>query len=99
MKIQKIISRLILVLLLGFLCTCNSNTQQSNRAAYSFVGIGDDPDRYDGEEVYVCTGGSSKKYHSSADCKGLRSCGGNIEKVYLEFAEEKGRTPCKMCYK
>ena len=89
----------IKILLFFTVLSCDSNHQQSNSVSYSFVGVGDDPDRYDGEEVYVCTGGSSKKYHSSAYCKGLRSCGGNIEKVYLEFAEEKGRTPCKMCYK
>lgn len=89
----------IAILLFFTVFSCNSKTQQSNHSTYSFVGIGDDPDRYDGEEVYVCTGGSSRKYHRLSNCKGLRSCGGNIEKVYLEFAEEKGRTPCKMCYK
>lgn len=96
---MKIILKIALIICVLDVVSCNDNRRQLNHTTYSFVGIGDDPDRYDGEEVYVCTGGSSKKYHSSAYCKGLRSCGGNIEKVYLEFAEEKGRTPCKMCYK
>ena len=53
---------------------------------------------YSGEHVYICTGGSSKKYHSKPTCKGLRSCSKDIEYVYQSYAEERGRTPCKWCY-
>lgn len=50
--------------------------------------------------VYICTGGSSTRYHRKADCWGLQSCKGSIKKVTKEEAEKKyHRTPCKVCYK
>lgn len=48
--------------------------------------------------VYICTGGSSKRYHCDRDCKGLSRCSGEIEEVSEEEAEDMGRTPCKICY-
>lgn len=57
-----------------------------------------DQDSYGGDEVYVCTGGSSKKYHSTPDCRYLENCKGEVREVDQRFAEEKGRTPCRMCY-
>ena len=57
-----------------------------------------DQDSYGGDEVYVCTGGSSKRYHSSPDCRYLDNCKGEVREVDQQFAEEKGRTPCKACY-
>lgn len=49
--------------------------------------------------VYICTGPSSKRYHSTSNCRGLGSCSGNVVKMSLAKAREKGRTPCKICYK
>ena len=51
-----------------------------------------------GDNVYICTGGSSKRYHCDPDCKGLSRCSGEIEEVSEEEAEDMGRTPCKICY-
>lgn len=48
-------------------------------------------------KVYICTGGSSKKYHATASCTGLRSCKGKIVKMDKAEAEKLGRTPCKIC--
>lgn len=48
--------------------------------------------------VYICTGGSSKRYHSNPKCKGLSNCQAEIKKVSKSYAETKGRTPCKLCY-
>lgn len=48
--------------------------------------------------VFICTGSSSKRYHSDRDCKGLSRCSGEIEEVSEEEAENMGRTPCKICY-
>lgn len=48
--------------------------------------------------VFICTGSSSKRYHSDRDCKGLSRCSGEIEEVSEEEAEDMGRTPCKICY-
>lgn len=48
--------------------------------------------------VYICTGGYSKKYHSSSGCRGLDNCKGQIIEVSLYDAINKyGRTPCKIC--
>lgn len=51
-----------------------------------------------GDNVYICTGSSSKRYHCDPDCKGLSRCSGEIEEVSEEEAEDMGRTPCKICY-
>lgn len=51
-----------------------------------------------GDNVYICTGGSSKRYHCDPDCKGLSRCSGEIEEISEEEAEDMGRTPCKICY-
>ena len=57
-----------------------------------------DDDSYGGDEVYVCTGGSSKRYHCDEYCTGLDRCKGEIKSVSVEYAEDKGRTPCKKCF-
>lgn len=48
--------------------------------------------------VYICTGGSSKRYHKTNKCKGLRNCGGRIIAISQADAEDMGRTPCQICY-
>lgn len=50
------------------------------------------------DNVYICTGSSSKRYHCDRDCRGLSSCSGEIEEISEEEAEDMGRTPCKICY-
>jgi hypothetical protein len=52
----------------------------------------------DTDKVYVCTGKSSKRYHKTDKCKGLRSCSRDIIAVSVAKAKGMGRTPCKMCY-
>ena len=47
--------------------------------------------------VYICTGGSSKRYHATSSCRGLDNCQGDIIKVTVEKAKSIGRTPCKIC--
>ena len=49
--------------------------------------------------VYICTGGSSKRYHKTDSCKGLDNCQASVKKVTLAYAEKIERTPCKICYK
>ena len=36
-----------------------------------------------GSEVYVCTDGSSKKYHSDKDCRGLGNCKSTPKNIKL----------------
>lgn len=49
------------------------------------------------KKVYICTGSSSKRYHSRKNCRGLSNCGGSIKEITIEQAEKQGRTPCKIC--
>ena len=50
------------------------------------------------DNVFICTGESSERYHCDRDCRGLSRCSGEIEEVSEEEAEDMGRTPCKICY-
>lgn len=47
--------------------------------------------------VYICTGPSSKTYHTSPKCNGLRNCSKEIKKVTKQQAEQMGRRACKVC--
>ena len=50
------------------------------------------------EKVYICTGSSSKRYHKSSSCRGLKRCSGEIIRVSKSDAIERGKTPCRICY-
>ncbi|MCO6148427.1 hypothetical protein [Flavobacterium sp. NRK1] len=45
-------------------------------------------------DVYLCNTKGGKKYHFTKDCQGLRNCKGEIIKVTLKEAKEKGKTIC-----
>ncbi|MFT4696891.1 MAG: hypothetical protein ACI9SJ_000007 [Flavobacteriaceae bacterium] len=45
-------------------------------------------------EVYICTGKYSKKYHYTNKCRGLSNCKGSIKEVTLSDAKNFGRTLC-----
>lgn len=47
-------------------------------------------------EVYICKGGSSKVYHKTENCRGLKFCSSNVEKVSEEDAIKLGRRKCKL---
>lgn len=53
---------------------------------------------YKSETVYICTGPSSKRYHKSNHCKGLRRCSGEVISVSKSKAVAQGKTPCKICH-
>lgn len=48
--------------------------------------------------VYICKGTSSKVYHKSENCRGLKFCSTNVEKVYEDSAIKLGRRKCKIEY-
>lgn len=50
------------------------------------------------EDVYICTGGSARKYHRWSGCRGLNKCRGAIKKISIQNARRMGRNPCKVCY-
>lgn len=47
-------------------------------------------------EVYICKGNSSKVYHKTENCRGLKFCSSNIEKISEESAIKLGRRKCKI---
>ena len=87
----------VLLLAIILMASCSSSSKKSAdvepekkvSAAKSADSVGN---------VFVCTGGSSKRYHCDQYCKGLSRCSGEIEEVSEEEAEDMGRTPCKICY-
>lgn len=85
----------VLFLLLLALLSCGGNKQDSpnDKKAYNIL----NELRYD--EVYVCKGKYSKRFHNDMDCKGLMNCRGGIEIMTIEEAEDLGKTPCGYCYK
>jgi hypothetical protein len=57
----------------------------------------EDCDATDGK-VYICTGGSSKCYHSNSGCRGLNKCSKEIKVITENEAQQMGRRKCKICY-
>jgi hypothetical protein len=50
---------------------------------------------YATDEVYVCMGPASEKYHFKKNCRGLSNCSTDVEKVSLKKAtQELKRTLC-----
>jgi hypothetical protein len=49
-------------------------------------------------DVYICKGGSSKVYHKSEKCRGLKFCSTNVDKVSENDAIKLGRRKCKLEY-
>jgi hypothetical protein len=49
--------------------------------------------------VYICKGGSSKVYHKSNKCRGLKFCSTNVDKVLENDAIKLGRRKCKIEFK
>ena len=49
-----------------------------------------------GQTVYISTGSSAKKYHSTSSCRGL-SNSKYITSISIEEAQGIGRTPCMIC--
>lgn len=47
--------------------------------------------------VYICTGGSATKYHSTPNFRGLNRCKGDVIKISIGDARNQGRTACKIC--
>lgn len=49
-------------------------------------------------KVYICVSKNAKRYHCDRDCRGLQSCKHEIRIVTIKEAQERGLTPCKVCY-
>lgn len=53
----------------------------------------------DTDEVYICTGPYSTKYHDNSNCRGLGNCSEDIDNISLSDAEDDGYVSCEICYK
>ena len=51
---------------------------------------------HDGDNVYICTGLYSKKYHSTDKCPGLSGCKASIIEIPIEEARTNYK-PCRNC--
>jgi uncharacterized lipoprotein YajG len=88
---------IVLLLAIILMASCSSSSEKS---------AGVEPEKKESavksavssDNVFICTGSSSKRYHCERDCKGLSRCSGEIEELSEEEAEDMGRTPCKICY-
>lgn len=49
--------------------------------------------------VYICNGKYATKFHSKRSCWGLNKCKSTISSTSLSKAQERGFSPCKICYK
>jgi hypothetical protein len=47
-------------------------------------------------EVYICKGSTSKVYHKSEKCNGLKRCSSGVSKLSQDEAEKMGRRACKL---
>ncbi|MEE9364092.1 MAG: hypothetical protein V3U92_15950 [Cellulophaga sp.] len=52
-------------------------------------------DTIDKNQVYICKGKASKRYHLTKSCRGLSRCSSKIEKVTLTKAKKLKKTLCK----
>lgn len=50
------------------------------------------------DNVYICTGGYSRRFHRTEYCKGLRNCSGIVKKLTKKEAIDMYKTPCHICY-
>ena len=89
-------NRIVLLFAIILMASCSSSSKKSaaepekKESSVRSAGSSDN--------VFICTGESSERYHCDRDCRGLSRCSGEIEEVSEEEAEDMGRTPCKICY-
>lgn len=50
------------------------------------------------DTVFICTSGSSKRFHSTLACPGMQNCMNGEDAITREEAEDMGRTHCLRCY-
>lgn len=81
----------------GMIYACTNENDKSHKTtevkSYNNISTNNSKDN-----VYICTGTQSKRYHKTEDCIGLSKCSRSIEEISIEEAEELGRTPCGYCY-
>lgn len=77
---------------------CLSNIYDKDKGEPSAKESNTNEEEKDVEVVYICTSGTSKRYHSDRYCSGLGRCIGEIDEMSVDEAENMGRTPCHICY-
>ena len=74
---------LLLLLALAFSAAPQANPAQSSNTAKAYV--------------YICVSRTAHKYHAY-ECRGLKRCTHDVEKVTKAKAVKLGYTACKICY-
>ncbi len=92
MKVKHLTISILLLLLLLAHCGSDNNRKNNNSGNMSNSSS-------ISENVWICNGKTSKKYHSNSNCQGLRNCTHDLIEVSGKEAEEEySRRPCKLCY-
>ena len=50
------------------------------------------------ENIFLCEGEFSEKYHNNSNCRGLNNCSTELTNTSIENAITQGRTQCDICY-
>ena len=50
------------------------------------------------ENIFLCEGEFSEKYHNNSNCRGLNNCSTELTNTNIENAISQGRTQCDICY-
>jgi hypothetical protein len=50
------------------------------------------------ENIFLCEGEFSEKYHNNSNCRGLNNCSTELTNTSIENAISQGRTQCDICY-
>jgi hypothetical protein len=92
---KNIVSYTIILFALLAIIGCNGERKNTHISPFGVISAAP---KDNSSDVYVCTGRYAKRFHCDEDCKGLRSCRGDIVVMSIEEAEDYGLTPCGYCY-
>jgi hypothetical protein len=92
---KNIVSYTIILFALLAIIGCNGERKNTHISPFGVISAAP---KDNSNDVYVCTGRYAKRFHCDEDCKGLRSCRGDIVVMSIEEAEDYGLTPCGYCY-
>ena len=85
-SIMKKVCLPLIIAAAGLLVSCTNATTDT---------VPECTDSVEGNCVYICTGGSSEKYHCTDTCTALASCSKEVQRVSIEYATKKGRTTAR----
>lgn len=95
-KILLFISLVVLLLIVS--CKNKDKDVDEDKEDQNTEDVSYDDEDTEDCEVYICTGDDAYAYHSDEFCKGLDNCINDVICISEEDAEDRGYSPCKICY-